>query len=67
VKTANSKSERNRSKCAAAQWLAEQQGLRPWEEVARLWNERSGEHIGRARVMQIAKSAEAKLKGLLAC
>ena len=35
--------------------------LRPWPEVARIFNERTGENIGRAAVAYIAKRAERKL------
>jgi hypothetical protein len=42
------------------------ESLRPWPEVRKLWNQRSGESISRERVQQIAKRAMNKLRRLSA-
>lgn len=39
--------------------------LRPWPEVQRLWNQRSGQNISKQRVVQIADVAHKKLKAAL--
>lgn len=60
-------SVRDRSRCGAGTHFTMSHSLRPWGEVARLWNERSGEKpLTSARVWQIGQLAEAKLRKLLA-
>lgn len=44
-----------------AQKFAEDHGLMSHDDIAREWNQLSGENIGRGRVFQILRQAEAKL------
>ena len=47
-------------------WFTEEQGMPTWDEIAQMWNARSGETLTRSRVWQIAMVAEEKLRQALA-
>lgn len=42
------------------------QGLRPWREVAAIWNYQSGQRLSSAGVWFICRNAERKLRAALA-
>lgn len=47
------------------QRFSSEQHLRPWDEVAAIWNRMSGQRISRNRVWQIARRAEEKIRAAL--